>query len=209
MSNSNLQSARAAKNDEFYTRLEDVEAELLHYKNHFKGKIVYCPCDDPTWSSFYLFFKREFEALGLSSLIATHYIPEGTSYRREYNGTDEIDTPLEGDGDFRSEECKAILDEVDIVATNPPFSLFRDFIDLLEQKQKLFLVVGSMNAITYKNIFALIQGDKLWLGVNKVKAFTQPNGTTKKFGNICWFTNITHNKRNTPLVLTEKYYEQS
>ena len=216
-SNNNLRSARRAKNDEFYTRLEDVEAELLHYKDHFKGKIVYCPCDDPTWSSFYLFFKREFEALGLSSLIATHYIPEGTSYKREYNGTDEIDTPLEGDGDFRSEECKAILDEVDIVATNPPFSLFREFVPLLTEKEKEFLVLGNNNAITYREIFPLIKGDKIWLGVNSNKTlefklhpsynkWSRVDEEGNKYGKvpaISWFTNMAHNKRNAPLVLTE------
>ena len=206
-SNSNLQNARAAKNDEFYTQLSDIENELSHYKQHLKGKVVYCPCDDPTWSNFYTYFKNNFKELGLKKLIATHYLEGKVSCKREYNGSQEIDTPLLGNGDFRSEECVSVLDSCDVVVTNPPFSLFRDFVSLVVNKEKGLLVIGNMNAITYKDIFSLIKQNKLWLGINNVKAFTQPDGTIKKFGNICWFTNLTHNKRNTPLVLTEKYYE--
>ena len=205
--NNNLSSARRTKNDEFYTLIEDIEKELLHYKQHLAGKTIYCPCDNPEWSSFYLYFKREFKALGLEALITTHFLEGRTSYKRVFDGSEEVDTPLEGNGDFRSDECKAILGEADIVITNPPFSLFREFISLLISKNKRLLVVGNVNAITYKEIFGLIKKDKLWLGVSpRSMTFLLPDGNTKEV-NACWFTNLVHQKRNTPLVLTEKYYE--
>lgn len=203
--NNNLSAARINKNDEFYTSSSDIEAELVNYKDHFKNKIIYCNCDDPTWSQFYSYLKRAFNHFELSKLITTHYVANGTSYKREYDGTTEVDTPLTGDGDFRSEECKTILDEADIIITNPPFSLFREFIALLVEKQKHFLVVGSNNAISYRDCFKLIKENKMWLGVNSVKNFTQPDNTIKSFGNIGWFTNLTHSKRNQPLDLYKNY----
>lgn len=208
MSNNNLQSARAAKNDEFYTQLSDIERELSHYKHHLQGKIIYCPCDDPAWSQFYAYLKDSFLAMGLSKLITTHYVAGGQSYKREYDGISEIDTQLTGDGDFRSDECRTILDTVDIVITNPPFSLFREFLALLEQKKKQFLIIGNNNAITYKECFKLIKENKMWLGVSpRSMCFTTDTNDTVQV-NACWFTNLTHAKRNTPLVLTEKYYGQ-
>lgn len=202
---SNLQAARAAKNDEFYTRLSDIAEEVQHYSKHLAGKIVYCPCDDPTWSKFYEYFKTKYSELQLAKLVTTHYVAGSTSYMREFDGSQEVDTQLTGDGDFRSDECKAILNQVDIVITNPPFSLFREFVALLQQKQKQFLIIGNMNAITYKECFKLIKDNKMWLGLNSVKVFIKPDGTEQAFGNIIWFTNLIHSKRNQPIDLYKNY----
>lgn len=203
--NSNLSSARRNKNDEFYTRIEDIQKELLHYKQHLKDKVIYCPCDDPNWSNFYLYFRDNFEDLGLRKLISTHYLEGKASYKREFDGVKETDMILNGSGNFRSHECINILEEADIVVTNPPFSLFREFVSLLVSKNKLLLVVGNVNAITYKEIFKLIKEDKLWLGVSpRSMTFILPDGDSKQV-NACWFTNLTHFKRNLPIDLYEKY----
>jgi hypothetical protein len=216
MANSNLRSAKKEKNDEFYTRIEDIEKELIHYKEHFAGKVVFCNCDDPTWSNFYKFFSRKFEDYGLKKLISTHYEENGQSYKLEIikdingdgkiNQFDEIRTNLQGDGDFRSEECVELLKEADIVVTNPPFSLFREYVAQLMDYNKKFLIIGSMNAITYKETFKLIKENKLWLGIGAPKEFMQPDGNMKKFGNINWFTNLEHKKRNEETILYKKYY---
>jgi len=203
--NSNLSAARVNKNDEFYTSYNDIEKELTKYKQHFKDKIIYCNCDDPTWSQFYAYLKNAFNYYEYSKLVTTHYVANGISFMREFNGSQEVDTQLTGDGDFRSDECKAILDQVDIVITNPPFSLFREFVVLLQEKQKQFLIIGNMNAITYKECFKLIKDNKMWLGLNSVKVFTKPDGTEQAFGNICWFTNLTHSRRNQPIDLYKNY----
>ena len=136
--NTNLHSARAAKNDEFYTQLADIEKELAHYKDHLRDQVIYCPCDDYRTSQFVAFFKTNFHRLKLKKLIATHYtyqdlFTHNTSYKYEFDGRKETITALEGDGDFRSDECMKLLDEADIVVTNPPFSLFREFITLVEK----------------------------------------------------------------------------
>lgn len=203
--NNNLSAARINKNDEFYTFFSDIEAELINYKDHFKNKIVYCNCDDPTWSQFYTYLKHAFNHFELSKLITTHYVANGTSYKREYDGTNEVDTPLTGNGDFRSEECKAILDEADIVITNPPFSLFREFIALLVEKQKHFLIIGNNNAITYKECFKLIEENKMWLGVSPRNMLFTTATNEQIQVNACWFTNLTHLKRNQPLDLYKTY----
>lgn len=202
---SNLQAARAAKNDEFYTRLSDIAEEVQHYSKHLAGKIVYCPCDDPTWSKFYEYFKTKFAELQLAKLVTTHYVAGSTSFMREYDGSQEVDTQLTGDGDFRSDECKAILDQADIVITNPPFSLFIPFVTMLEEKQKQFLIIGNMNVIACKDCFKLIKENKMWLGVSpRSMTFTKPDGSETQV-NACWFTNIIHNKRNQPLNLHKIY----
>ena len=216
--NTNLHAAKRAKNDEFYTRIEDINKELSHYRNHFKGKAVFLNCDDPEWSNFWKFFELNFEFLGLKKLISTHFERDKPSYKLEISGDvngdgkvnelDIIKTPLEQNGDFRSPECEALLEEADIVVTNPPFSLFREYIDLLVKHNKKFLVIGSQNAITYKETFPLIQTNKLWLGVTAPKVFTQPDGTEKKFGNICWFTNLKHKKRNEEIILVREYAQE-
>ena len=213
--NTNLHSAKKAKNDEFYTQLSDIEKEMAHYKDFFKGKIVYCNCDDARESNFFKFFSNNFESLGLKKLITTGYKADGKGvklvYEGDKNGSFMVDdeevvmTELEGNGDFRSEECIDPLKECDVVVTNPPFSLFREYVAQLMEYGKKFLIIGSMNAITYKEIFPYIKNNELWLGMNWVKDFVQPNGEVKKFGNICWYTNIGHSRRNTELDLYKKY----
>jgi hypothetical protein len=238
MSQGNLNRAKEAKNDEFYTRLEDIEKEVKNYKDHFRGKVVYCNCDDPYVSNFVLYFSRNFEHLGLKKLIATCYRNtdaskrthgvEATAVKIEYEGgaensmptmDDFIVTPLEGNGDFRSKECVELLKESDIVVTNPPFSLFRAYVVQLMEHKKSFLIIGTINAVTYKEIFPLIKDAHLWLGVNsnKTMEFALPDSYAKwsriengvKYGKvpgICWFTNLSHSKRNEGLGrLTEEY----
>lgn len=206
--NTNLHAAKKAKNDEFYTMFEDIQKEVFHYKDHFKGKTVFLNCDDDS-SNFWKYFKANFTEFGLERLIATHYNSEETSYKLEIiKGCDEeIKTPLSGNGDFRSPESEALLKESDIVVTNPPFSLFREYIDQLVTHKKEFLVVGSMNAISYKEIFPLIMSNNLWLGVNGLKEFTTPDGSIRKFGNILWYTNLNHYKRNEEIGLSLEYTE--
>ena len=216
-SNRSLIKAAAAKNDEFYTRYEDINAEVMKYRRYFKDKIVYLPCDDPAGkkSKFWTFFVDNFDAFQLKKLIATHYDTEGNAYKIWIDGdttgdgyVDEGDSKqedLESNGDFHSPECTAILQECDIVVTNPPFSLFRDFLAWILAAEKQFLIIGSQNAFTYKEVFPLIRDDKIWMGYNMVKEFYQPDGSIKKFGNICWFTNLPSMKRNEELVLVKKY----
>lgn len=229
MANENLHKAKEAKNDEFYTQLSDVAEELRHYKEHFKGKVVFCNCDDPTSSAFWKYFHLNFAELGLRKLISTHYDREKTTYKMEYTGGDDNDikagvkTLLEGNGDFRNKECLNLLDECDIVVTNPPFSLFREYIAVLMEHEKKILIIGNRNALTYKEIFPLIRDDKLWLGNgfrNGNAYFRIPENadtsgyakgvyddTTKlvKFRNCVWFTNMDLAKRHEKLVLWKKY----
>jgi hypothetical protein len=186
MKNSNLSKAKKEKNDEFYTLLPDIEKELMHYTKHFKNKIVYCNCDS-IHSNFLKYFKINFIKLGLRKLIATSY----NVYVRcekiiiQYNsqGIEEIEiTPLIGNGDFRSPECIEILKEADIVVTNPPFSLFREYVAQLIQFEKKFLLIGNINAVTYKEIFPLLNDKKMWLGNTSPKNFIQPDKNFKLFG---------------------------
>ena len=209
--NANLHKAKNAKNDEFYTQLTDVSKELMHYKHHFKDKIVFCNCDDPTWSAFWKYFHLNFEALGLKKLISTHYDKTEPTYKMEYTGGDDNDievgvkTPLEGNGDFRNQECLDLLDEADIVVTNPPFSLAREYLACLVEHKKKFLIIGDMNWITYKEVFPLLKSNSIWLGNCSVKEFVQPDGTIKKFGNKLWFTNLDIAKRHEKLILWKNY----
>lgn len=209
--NTNLHKAKNAKNDEFYTQLTDVAKELMHYKKHFKDKIVLCNCDDPMWSAFWKYFHLNFAELGLKKLISTHYDREEATYKMEYTGGDDNDieagikTPLEGNGDFRNQECLDLLDECDIVVTNPPFSLFREYVAVLMEHEKKFLIIGNKNAITYKEFFPLLKDDEVWIGCTNVKEFLQPDGSIKKFGNIGWFTNLDVAKRHEKLILWKKY----
>lgn len=172
MANDGLCRAKNAKNDEFYTQLPDIEKEMKHYKIHFKDKIVFCNCDDPTWSAFWKYFHLNFAELGLKKLVSTHYDREESTYKMEYTGGNDNDievgvkTPLERNGDFRNKECLDLLDECDIVVTNPPFSLFREYVAVLMEHQKKFLILGNMNALTYKEIFPLIRDNLLWYGAS-------------------------------------------
>ena len=203
--NTNLNKARQAKNDEFYTRYEDIEAEVMEYKEQFQDKIVYLPCDSLK-SEFWSFFINNFQSFGLKKLIATHYEKDGQSYKVWSNdGNNIIQEDLTGNGDFRSPECIEILEECDIVCTNPPFSLFREFVNVIITHGKLCLIIGSQNVFTCKKIFPLIKDNKLRIGYNMVKEFNQPDGSIKKFGNICWFTNMKVNKYIEKLVLTKTY----
>lgn len=211
MKNSNLHKAKQAKNDEFYTQLCDVEKELMHYKKHFKDKIVFCNCDDPTWSAFWEYFHLNFAELGLKKLISTHYDANEPTYKLEYEGGNDNDievgvkTRLLQNGDFQSEECIEILKECDIVVTNPPFSCFRTYVAQLMEYNKKFLIIGNKNAITYKEFFPLLKDNKVWIGHNNVKEFKQPDRSVKKFGNIGWFTNLDISKRHEELILWKKY----
>jgi hypothetical protein len=211
--NSNFNRAKKIKNDEFYTQLSDIDNELKYYKEHFKGKIVFCNCDNPELSNFWKYFLLNFDYFELKKLISTHYEQNNPSYKIECNGEKDkqgnlitITSKLLGNGDFRSPECVALLKESDIVVSNPPFSLFREYINLLIENSISFIVIGNLNAITYKNIFKQIKENKIWLGITSPKEFKEPNGSIKKFGNIIWFTNLNHQKRNEELILYKNYY---
>lgn len=211
--NDNLHKAKDAKNDEFYTRIEDVAEELRHYKKHFTGKVVLCNCDDPTWSAFWRYFHLNFAELGLKKLISTHYDRTEPTYKMEYEGGDDgnveigVKTPLEDNGDFRNEECLDLLDECDIVVTNPPFSLARTYVQCLCEHNKQFVIIGDLNWITYKEIFPMLKDNEVWLGYSSVKEFVQPDGTIKKFGNKLWYTNLDIQKRHEKLILWQRYYD--
>lgn len=212
--NTNLHAAKSAKNDEFYTRFEDINFEINlvehGYRPFFKDKVVYCNCDDPEESNFWKFFKARFNGLKLKKLISTHYNHEGkSSYKLEYDGERITKSELDGDGDFRSSECVELLKESDIVVTNPPFSLFREFVALLMKYEKKFIIIGSMNVITYKETFPLIKDNKIWLGYTQPKIFIQPDGSEKKFGNILWYTNLEIPKRHEPMLLGGSYEKGS
>lgn len=230
-----LQKAKKSKSDEFYTQLCDIESELQHYTNCFVDKVVYCNCDDPQISNFFRYFKNNFQKLGLRKLIASCFwdaeIVHGNehairnAYYCEYEGND---IPMnvvnfEGNGDFRSEECIELLQQADVVVTNPPFSLFREFVTQIVHYNKQFLVIGNVNAITYKEIFDLIQNDRAWLGVNLgrgISGFIVPEhyqlyGTEVKINeegqriiatNGClWLTNLEHNQRHEDIMLKMEY----
>ena len=213
--NKNLTQAKKAKNDEFYTLISDVEKELKHYKKYFEGKVVYCNCDDPEESNFWKFFELNFEEYKLKKLISTHYDAEKPTYKLELSADidgdgkitkgDIVKTPLKQNGDFRSEESINLLKESDIICTNPPFSLFREYINQLMKYKKNFLVIAPETCVSYKEVFPLIRDKKIWLGYNHVKEFRQPDGSLKKFGNIVWFTNIPIDKQNEELILVKKY----
>lgn len=209
--NANLHKAKDTKNDEFYTQLTDVSKELMHYKQHFKNKIVFCNCDDPTWSAFWKYFHLNFSELGLKKLISTHYDKEKYTYKMEYMGGDDnnievgIKTELECNGDFRNQECLDLMDEADIVVTNPPFSLAREYFACLMEHHKSFLIVGDMNMIAYRELFPYIRDNKIWLGNNSINEFIQPDGTVKKFGNKLWYTNLDIKKRHEDLILWKHY----
>ena len=237
--NRNLADAKAAKEDEFYTQLTDIEKELRHYRSHFRDAVVYCNCDDPRVSNFFHFFSYNFKKLGLKKLITTCYrsqqadlFSQNDSERAiylEYEGDDgSVPDPhqigikaLNGDGDFRSKEAVGLLKQADIVVTNPPFSMFREFVTQMIEHDKKFLVVGNQNAITYKEIFRLIQDDKIWLGINsgdmafKVPDYYPPRETRfwidengqkwRSMGNACWFTNLDIRKRHEDLILYRTY----
>lgn len=189
--NSNMHKAKRVKNDEFFTQLSDIENELRHYKDHFKDKVIFLNCDNPKRSEFWQYFNLNFEFLGLKKLITSHY---------------NLET---GEGDFRSTEAIELLEEADIIVTNPPFSLFREFIAQLIEYDKKFLIIGNMNAMTFKEIFPLMRDNKLWLGYNCVRHFKKPDGTMFETARTFWFTNLDHNKRHEDTILYKIYNEEN
>lgn len=242
--NKSLHAANKAKEDEFYTELSDIENELKHYKEHFKDKVVLCNCDDPRISNFFHYFSYNFEQLGLKKLITTCYknqerdlFSQNNSeraiwleYTGDHNGNRVPDPEeiginyLKGDGDFRSQECIELLKQADIVVTNPPFSLFREYVAQLMKYNKKFVIIGNQNAITYKEIFSYIKANQLWLGSTlsfakfKVPDYYEPKPTRfwidetgqkwRSMGNICWFTNLDIAKRHEEIILYKSYNEQ-
>jgi len=241
--NNNLKKAKAGKNDEFYTELTDIEKELRHYKDHFKGKTVFCNCDDPRISNFFHYFSHKFEDLQLKKLITTCYKNQErdlfsdhkseSAIWLEYNGDkngDKVPNPeeigihkLKGDGDFRSQESIDLLKQADIVVTNPPFSLFREYVAQLIEHDKKFLIIGNQNNFTYKEIFKLVKENKLWAGIDNggTKWFRVPdhydiqtetrikteNGQKYfSMGSVYWFTNLENRKRNEDIMLYKTYY---
>lgn len=240
MANKNklLHTAKAAKNDEFYTRLTDIEKECKNYKDYFKGKTILCNCDDPRVSHFFNYFASNFEKLGLKKLITTCYKNKNpnmftkydskTAVFLEYTGDknknrtpdlNEIEViELKGDGDFRSDECIKLLKQADIVCTNPPFSLFREYVAQLIEYKKKFLIIGNKNAISYKETFTLIKENKLWAGVRSFSGgmWFIVNSDSENFDKIedgikyknvpaIWLTNLDHNKRHEKLPLYKTY----
>lgn len=257
MANKNLNAAKTAKKDEFYTQLTDIERELQHYWQHFRGKVVLCNCDDPYESNFFKYFALRFNQLGLKKLICTCYDgsplagtqlslfsldtngnEKKTAYKveisevKDLNGDGAVDLAdveylikndknvlsiLRGNGDFRSEECIELLKQADIVVTNPPFSLFREYIGQLMKYEKKFLIIGNQNAVKYKEIYPLFMNNRLWLGYKsgdmsfkvpqdyeaRETRFWQDESGQKwrSLGNICWFTNLDHQKRHEEIDL--------
>ena len=239
--NKNLHQAKTNKKDEFYTQLPDIERELKHYKKHFKNKVVLCNCDDPRVSNFFHYFSYNFEKLGLKKLITTCYKNQDMdlfsqhdnerAIYLEYEGDrndNRVPDPeeigiqhLKGDGDFRSKECIELLKQADIVVTNPPFSLFREYVAQLIEYDKKFIIVGNQNAITYKEVFNYFKEDKIWIGYKsgdmefKVPFNYEPRETRyrqdetgqkwRSMGNICWYTNLDISKRHEDLILYKSY----
>ena len=261
--NSSLNKAGIAKEDEFYTQLSDIENEMRHYREKFRGKVIFCNCDDPYESNFFKYFAMNFNFLGLKKLVATCYAgspvqgqqlslfdvktltEQSNDGKRPYkieitevtdeNADGAVDLSdveyllknkrnalalLESDGDFRSDECMELLKQADIVVTNPPFSMFREYVTQLIDSGKNFIIIGNQNAITYKEIFRLLRDNKMWQG-NKcgdmefiVPDYYQPRATRyreengvkyRSMGNICWFTNLDHAKRHENIVLFKHY----
>ena len=213
MANANLTKAKRAKNDEFYTQLTDIEKEMRHYKDFFKGKVVYCNCDDARESNFFKYFSLNFEHLGLKKLISTGYKADGKGivliYEGDKNGNRKVDNDeiivneLEGNGDFRSAECIEFLKECDVVVTNPPFSLFREYVAQLMEYGKKFLIIGNINAVGWKETFPYIKNNLMWWGFNSITNFNTKNGVEKV--GCRWYTNIGHSKRNEEIDLYRKY----
>ena len=241
--NLNLRKASTAKKDEFYTQLSDIEKELKHYKNHFKGKVVLCNCDDPRVSNFFHFFSYNFEKFGLKKLIATCYKSQDSDlfsqnnseraiyleYTGDKNGNNVPDAEeigikhLQGDGDFRSKECIELLKQADIVVTNPPFSLFREYVAQLVEYDKKFVIIGNLNALTYRDIFKLVKENKLWFGhsihsgdrefrVPQDYPLNAAGSRVDEEGNkyirvkgVRWFTNLDYTERHEDLLLYKTY----
>ncbi|WP_176251163.1 adenine-specific methyltransferase EcoRI family protein [Sulfitobacter sp. HGT1] len=241
MANENLglQQARRNKRDEFYTQLPDIEREMRHYRKFFRGKTVYCNCDDPFISAFSEYFTKNFEFLGIKKLITTCYRSQEINLfsrndseqaiKLEYEGGATNSLPsssdmgvsvLNGDGDFRSDECIEIMKEADVVVTNPPFSLFGEFVNLLNAHDKKFIIIGHQNALTYTAVFPLLRANRIWLGYGfkrNMAHFIAPHyedtasdadhkaGMIRVSG-VVWYTNVDHNKRHEEMILVRRYH---
>ena len=270
MANKNLNSAKVAKKDEFYTQLPDIENELKHYRQHFRDKVILCNCDDPYESNFFKYFANNFNAFGLKKLICTCYNgspiqgnelmidfgdfeekPKKVAYKveisevKDMNGDGRVDladvryliqndknvlSVLKENGDFRSNECVELLKQADIVVTNPPFSLFREYVSQLMNNDKKFVILGNKNAITYKEIFPLIKENRMWIGytpmskeiyfnvptayieeglaLNKHRSIIKHNNQYMARSQSIWYTNLDHKKRHEELVLFAHYNEE-
>lgn len=229
--NFNLNKARSSEQDEFYTKITDIEKELRHYKRYLGNKTVFCNCDDPQSSNFWKYFELNFNHLGLKKLVSTHYETTKPSYKLELkadknkdgviNDLDIVKTPLRQNGDFRSPECIEIMNNSDVIVTNPPFSLFREYVIQLMEFKKDFIIIGNQNVITYKEIFPLLRDDNMWLGYYSgdmefiVPDHYQPRATRyreengikyRSMGNICWFTNVDIQKRHEELIIYKNYF---
>lgn len=207
MGNKSLHLAKKNKKDEFYTLYSTIEDEMKYYAKHFKGKIVYCNCDDYRWSNFVKYFKDNYHKLELSGLYTTNYDIGKGAYKYYYDGFNEVIEPLKENGSYDSDECIEILKEADIIVTNPPFSLFIPYVEQLIKYNKKFLIIGNKNAITYKEVFPLIKNNKLWLGHTSPGDFIQPDDATPKSmkGLTRWFTNLETKKRTENLLLFRTY----
>jgi len=245
--NENLHVSKSNREDEFYTQLSTIEDECQHYRQYFKDKVIFCNADDPAYSddgldhfgdgqggytsNFFRYFMLNFERLGIRKLVATHFDPKNPTYKLELIGDrngdgqvtnlDVVKTPLDGNGDFRSPECLELLSECDMVVTNPPFSLMAEYLPTLVSSGKLFVVLGNLNHVQYKQLFPYFMDGKCWLGHNaghfwfRVSDYYQPKKTDykqdadgqkwRRMGHICWFTNIDLEKRHHPLDLFERY----
>lgn len=233
-SNKYLRKASQTKEDEFYTQLADIEKEMKHYKDQFRGKVVFCNCDDPKESNFVKYFSMNFEHLGLKKLVATHYkeanlFTHEPPYKLEYSGDkdgnrmpdpNEFITEMIGTGDFRSKECIELLKEADIVVTNPPFSMFREYVAQLMKNDKKFLIIGNTNAMTYKEIFKLFKENRIQTGYTNFNVgmfFIVPDNWEKfhhidddgnkiaRVSTSCWFTNLEVEKHQETITLYKKY----
>jgi hypothetical protein len=218
LDNRNLNKAFKVKNDEFYTKLTDIDNELKHYKDIFAGKTIYCNCDNPTKSNFVKWFYRLFNMLHLKRLIVTAYNKDGfglywdTDFSKVDINTIYVNDCIEndvrylsGNGDFKSDECIELLKQADIVVTNPPFSLFREYINLLTSNKKDFLVVGSLNAVAYKDVFKYIKNNTIQIGFTHGSlSFDTPNGEQKNVY-IYWYTTLPIEKHNEELILYKHY----
>lgn len=217
MANISLQKAKIAKNDEFYTQLSDIDKELRHYGRHFDGKTVYCNCDDFYTSNFINYFVLHFDDLKLKKLVATGFPVSDEGKGKSYvfmlgKGTGRKMELVENRcdnafpaGDFRNGRSLALLEEADIVVTNPPFSLARKYLDVLFKYGRKFLLVGDLNWLTYSNVFPLVKENMVWTGYNHIKDFVRPDGTCRKFGNKLWITNLGRPERENALVLRKRF----
>lgn len=231
MGNTDLENAKRNKKDEFYTSLEDIEKEMVYYRDYFFGKTIFMNCDDPAWSNFWIYFEMNFDFLGIKKLISTHYVYDDSeeAYALIFEQQSTTNKPkvtkiaLKGDGDFRSEESISYLEEADIVITNPPFSLWREYVAQLMEYDKEFIILGNQNAITYKEIFPYFKENKLWYGPSissgdrefkvpdsyplEAAGFRVDSDGNKyiRVKGVRWFTNLEHDRRHEELILTEFY----